>query len=65
IKPHFAKAQNVLIVAHGNSLRALIMLLDGLAAKEIVSVEIGTGIPICYEMDAQGKALNKKSLTID
>ena len=65
IKPHFAKAENVLIVAHGNSLRALIMLLDGLAAEEIVSVEIGTGIPICYEMDAQGKALNKKSLTID
>lgn len=65
IKPHFAKAQNVLIVAHGNSLRALIMVLDGLAAKEIVNVEIGTGQPICYDMDTQGNALNKQTLTID
>jgi len=65
IKPHFANVQNVLIVAHGNSLRALIMQLDGLAAAEIVKVEIGTGQPICYEMDAQGNALNKQTLPID
>lgn len=65
IKPHFEKNHNVLIVAHGNSLRALIMQLDELAAEEIVNIEIGTGQPICYDMDTQGKALNKKSLTID
>lgn len=41
----------VLVVAHGNSLRALRKHLDGLSDEEIVSLNIPTGIPLCYELD--------------
>ncbi|WP_255558394.1 histidine phosphatase family protein [Flavobacterium taihuense] len=51
--------QNVLIVAHGNSLRALVMYLEGISEKEIVSFEIPTGIPIHYIFD---KNLNIESV---
>lgn len=45
------KKQNVLIVAHGNSLRSLIKYLDNLSDDEVVNLEIPTGKPICYEFD--------------
>lgn len=41
----------VLVVAHGNSLRALKKHLDGLSDEEIVSLNVPTGIPLCYELD--------------
>lgn len=41
----------VLVVAHGNSLRALKKHLDGLSDQEVVSVNVPTGIPLCYELD--------------
>lgn len=43
--------KNVLIVAHGNSLRGLIKYLDKLTDEEVISLEIPTGKPICYELD--------------
>lgn len=43
--------KNVLVVAHGNSLRALIKYLDGLSDEEVMKLELETGIPICYELD--------------
>ncbi len=43
--------KNVLIVAHGNSLRALVKYLDNIADKEIVGMNIPTGIPLVYELD--------------
>jgi 2,3-bisphosphoglycerate-dependent phosphoglycerate mutase len=43
--------KNVLIVAHGNSLRGLIKYLDNLTDEEVISLEIPTGKPICYELD--------------
>jgi 2,3-bisphosphoglycerate-dependent phosphoglycerate mutase len=42
----------VLIVAHGNSLRALVKMLDGMGDAEIVDFNIPTGVPILYELDA-------------
>jgi len=54
--------QNVLIVAHGNSLRALIKELEKLGDAEIVKVEIPTGIPIVYELDSQGTVQSKTTL---
>ena len=42
----------MLVVAHGNSLRALVKHLDGLSDDAIVSVNIPTGIPLVYELDA-------------
>ena len=49
IKPELDKGLNVLIVAHGNSLRALIMFLENLSTKEVVEREITTGVPIIYD----------------
>jgi 2,3-bisphosphoglycerate-dependent phosphoglycerate mutase len=43
--------QNVIIVAHGNSLRALVMYLDQTSDKEILELNIPTGIPLVYELD--------------
>ena len=40
-----------LVVAHGNSLRALIMHLDQMSEDEVVELNIPTGIPLCYELD--------------
>ena len=48
IKPLVEQGNNILICAHGNSLRSLIMSLEGISPDEIVKVEIGTGEPILY-----------------
>ena len=44
--------RNVLIVAHGNSLRALVKMLDGMSDADIVELNIPTGVPLLYELDA-------------
>ena len=49
-------------MAHGNSLRALIMKLDALSPEEIVGLEIPTGMPICYKINIEGKVENKDFL---
>lgn len=51
IVPHLKAGRKVLIVAHGNSLRALLMHLEGLTAAEIESVNLPTGIPKIYKLD--------------
>ncbi|MEX0961748.1 MAG: 2,3-bisphosphoglycerate-dependent phosphoglycerate mutase [Simkaniaceae bacterium] len=51
--PYLEKGENVLISAHGNSLRAIVMMLDKLSEKEIVSLEIPTGQPIIYTYEDQ------------
>ncbi|MXV37729.1 2,3-bisphosphoglycerate-dependent phosphoglycerate mutase [Flavobacteriaceae bacterium Ap0902] len=58
IKPALAQNKNVLIVAHGNSLRALIMYLESLSPEEILKREIATGHPIVYEFDDQLKLVH-------
>jgi 2,3-bisphosphoglycerate-dependent phosphoglycerate mutase len=50
---------NVLIAAHGNSLRSIIKHLENLSPEEIVKVELGTAIPIVYEIDSNGQITNK------
>jgi 2,3-bisphosphoglycerate-dependent phosphoglycerate mutase len=60
IAPAIKAGKKVLIAAHGNSLRALVMELEHLSAQEIVSVEIPTGKPLVYELDEKTlKVLNK------
>lgn len=51
IRPEIMKGKNILIVAHGNSLRALIMYLEGLSPEEILRREIATGVPVTYIFD--------------
>ena len=56
--------ENVLVTAHGNSLRALAMVLDALSEAEITQLNIATGEPYIYEMSAQGKVTGKRILPI-
>jgi 2,3-bisphosphoglycerate-dependent phosphoglycerate mutase len=62
IEPMLKEGKNILIVAHGNSLRALIMFLEKLSGDEIVKVEIPTGVPILYELDDNLNVISKKDL---
>jgi 2,3-bisphosphoglycerate-dependent phosphoglycerate mutase len=51
IAPRLLAGENVLIAAHGNSLRALVKMLDGISDADITGFNIPTGIPIVYELD--------------
>lgn len=60
IAPALKKGRKVLIAAHGNSLRALVMELEHLTADQIISVEIPTGKPLVYELDDKNLAVLNK-----
>jgi len=62
IYPLILDGKNILVAAHGNSLRSLIKHLDKLSADEIVKLEIPTGAPIQYIFNDQGHVLTKKNL---
>ncbi len=62
ILPMIKEGKNILVVAHGNSLRALVMKLDNLSTTEVVELNIPTGIPIDYDMDAAGNVVSRKML---
>jgi len=57
IAPSIKEGKKVIIAAHGNSLRALVKFLDEVSEEEIVKLNIPTGIPLVYELDAQLKPL--------
>ena len=57
VAPRVQAGEKVLIVAHGNSLRALVKYLDNMSEDDIVSLNIPTGIPLVYEFDNQLKAV--------
>ena len=59
IAPALKRGQRVLISAHGNSLRALVKHLSGIADDEIVALEIPTGQPIVYDLDEQLNAIER------
>lgn len=59
IKQDMLDGKRVLVVAHGNSLRALVKYFDDISEDEIVEVNIPTGIPLVYEFDDHFKVLNK------
>jgi len=56
------KGLSILVAAHGNSLRALIMELDLISSEDIVKLEIPTGAPIQYEFNQNGEVINKTKL---
>ena len=51
IAPELKRGKNVLIVAHGNSLRALVKMLDGMSDSDIIEFNIPTGVPIVYDLN--------------
>ena len=51
IEPELKNNKKIIIVAHGNSLRGLIKYLDNISDEDIISLELETGNPICYELE--------------
>ena len=62
VRPEVKAGRNVLVSAHGNSLRALIMRLERLTGEEIVARELATGVPIVYRLKADGTMLDRTDL---
>jgi 2,3-bisphosphoglycerate-dependent phosphoglycerate mutase len=62
IQPHVLRGDGVLIAAHGNSLRALMMALDGLTQDQVVRLELATGVPIIYRINADATVAEKRTL---
>ncbi|MGZ8366043.1 MAG: 2,3-bisphosphoglycerate-dependent phosphoglycerate mutase [Nitrospira sp.] len=62
IKPCLLKGETIIIAAHGNSLRALVMELDQLSKDEVLELNIPTGVPLLYELDDSGKVLSHRYL---
>ncbi len=60
IHPYVCKGKNVLVAAHGNSLRSLIKFLDNISDEDIVKLEIPTGAPIHYVINEDGSVVSKK-----
>lgn len=62
IMSHIKQGDNVLVSAHGNSLRAIIMELDNLESEQVPGLELDTGVPIVYSFDKAGVLTSKKVL---
>lgn len=62
IKPCVLKGETILIAAHGNSLRALVMQLEQLSKEQVLELNIPTGAPLLYELDKSGKVLSHRYL---
>ncbi len=62
ILPRVLRGDNVLVSAHGNSLRALVMVLERLSPQEIVAREIATGVPLIYRLNADSTVAERKDL---
>ena len=62
IWPALSKGDSILVVAHGNSLRALVMHLDQLSREEVLELNIPTGAPLLYELEDNGKVLSHRYL---
>jgi 2,3-bisphosphoglycerate-dependent phosphoglycerate mutase len=62
ILPDLLAGKHVLVVAHGNSLRALVMHLDRMTPDEVIRLEIPTGVPLLYELGPDGSVRGKRYL---
>ena len=62
IVPEIRAGKKILVAAHGNSLRALVKYLDNISEKDILELNIPTGVPLLYELDADMKPLNHRYL---
>ncbi len=62
IAPELRAGRNVMVTAHGNSLRAMVKMLDDVPEKDIVELNIPTGVPLLYELDANLKPLGSRYL---
>jgi len=56
------QGKNVLVVAHGNSNRSIVMALENLSKEEVLELNLDTGVPLVYELTEDGKVLSKEVL---
>ncbi len=62
IQPDVLSGKRVIVAAHGNSLRALIMAIEGLSPEEILKRELATGVPVVYRLGADSRPLSVEVL---
>ena len=62
MQPYVLRGGTVLVAAHGKSLRALIMALEGLSGEAVIKVELGTGVPMIYRLNADSTLASKEWL---
>ena len=62
ILPRVLRGERTLVTAHGNSLRALVMVLDRLGPTEIIARELATGVPLIYHLNADATVANRIDL---
>ncbi|MBE9125121.1 MULTISPECIES: 2,3-bisphosphoglycerate-dependent phosphoglycerate mutase [unclassified Coleofasciculus] len=62
IMTHIKHGDNVLVSAHGNSLRSIVMVLDELSQEVVPNLNLATGIPLVYDIDEQGNVVGKETL---
>jgi 2,3-bisphosphoglycerate-dependent phosphoglycerate mutase len=62
ILPQVLKGDDVIVSAHGNSLRALVMVLEKMSPKEIAAYELATGVPLIYRLNADSTVAEKCDL---
>ncbi len=63
IQPHVLEGKTVLVAAHGNSLRSLIMAIEGLTPEQILKRELETGVPVVYRLKANSRPASVEVLT--
>lgn len=59
IKKELLQNKNVLVVAHGNSLRSIIKYLENISDEDIMNIELPTGVPYIYEMNEKLEIINR------
>ncbi len=64
ILPEVKAGKSVIVAAHGNSLRALVMVLDKLSQEEVLQLNLATGVPLIYRVDSDGVTIGKRELTV-
>ncbi len=64
VVPLLKQGKNVIVSAHGNSLRALMMQLDDLSTAEVTQLNLATGVPVIYEINAGGSVVDKRQLSV-
>ncbi len=63
IQPDVLSGKSVLVVAHGNSLRSLIMAIEGLTPQQILKRELETGVPVYYKLGADSRPISVETMT--
>jgi 2,3-bisphosphoglycerate-dependent phosphoglycerate mutase len=63
ILPEVEAGKSIIVAAHGNSLRALVMVLDQLSQDEVLRLNLATGVPLLYRLSTDGSVLEKRELS--